>query len=101
MSSLRAEVDALRRALASRAAIQRAVGILMMRYGIDQVRAFEVLSHWSTHSNLELGAVAENLTEAVAEGHLRPVPVTTQPGSTTPRDVRSAGEVGQADSDWW
>jgi GAF domain-containing protein len=48
-------------ALDTRKLIGQAQGILMERYGLDEIRAFEVLRRYSQDHNLKLRAVAEYL----------------------------------------
>lgn len=65
---LRAEVYHLRRAMEGRAPIEQAKGILMLRYGLDAERAFDLLVRWSNHTNLKLNVLAEALTKIVGGG---------------------------------
>jgi AmiR/NasT family two-component response regulator len=53
-----------RRALASRDVIGQAKGILMERFGIDAVRAFELLKRLSQESNTAVVDIAERLVNA-------------------------------------
>lgn len=62
-TSLREEIEDLRRAMESRAVIEQAKGVLMAVYQIDDVRAFAILQRWSMHSNLKLRALATALVE--------------------------------------
>jgi AmiR/NasT family two-component response regulator len=52
------EVDGLRRALASRAVIAKAIGILMERHGIDDEQSFAYLVRMSQNQNIKLRLVA-------------------------------------------
>lgn len=54
----REDVDVL---LRSRATIERAKGMLMERYGIDDAAAFAVLHRLSQHTNRKLRSIAEDL----------------------------------------
>lgn len=65
LEALRHEVEHLRRALSSRADIDQAKGVLMMRYGLTSERAFDVLVRWSQHANVKLRVVAVALLQAV------------------------------------
>ncbi len=58
---LATEIAQLQEALASRAAIEQAKGILMARYGISPDRAFDVLRRWSQSSQIKLRVLAEGL----------------------------------------
>jgi GAF domain-containing protein len=62
------DVANMRRAMASRAVIEQAKGILMERYKITAEQAFTLLTHASQRSNVKLRDVAEELT---ATGVLR------------------------------
>jgi GAF domain-containing protein len=62
------DADNLRRAMASRATIEQAKGILMERYKVTADQAFTLLTHASQRSNVKLRDVAEQLT---ATGVLR------------------------------
>jgi GAF domain-containing protein len=63
-AAARATSDAenLRRAMASRATIEQAKGILMERYKVTADQAFTLLTHASQRSNVKLRDVAEQLT---------------------------------------
>jgi GAF domain-containing protein len=56
------DVANMRRAMASRAVIEQAKGILMERYKITAEQAFTLLTHASQRSNVKLRDVAEELT---------------------------------------
>jgi GAF domain-containing protein len=62
------DVANMRQAMASRAVIEQAKGILMERYKITAEQAFTLLTHASQRSNVKLRDVAEELT---ATGVLR------------------------------
>ncbi len=55
----------------TRAVIERAKGVLMRMYGINEAQAFKVLVWWSQETNTKLRALAEQL---VAE-----LPTLTRP----------------------
>jgi GAF domain-containing protein len=55
------DAENMRRAMASRATIDQAKGILMERYKIDADAAFTVLSHASQQLNIKLRDVADHL----------------------------------------
>jgi AmiR/NasT family two-component response regulator len=60
---LREEVEGLRRALASRAVIEQAKGIVMATAGCDADEAFRILVQQSQHQNRKLREVAAELVE--------------------------------------
>lgn len=72
LSRLRIEVAQLREAMASRAVIEQAKGILMLRYGCDADAAFCGLARWSQNSNVKLRVVADALVTAIVAGTPRP-----------------------------
>jgi hypothetical protein len=77
LEALRYEVEHLRRALSSRADIDQAKGVLMLRYGISAQRAFDVLVRWSQHANVKLRVVAVALLQAIgAEARQMDVPAS-------------------------
>ncbi|GAB3359955.1 GAF and ANTAR domain-containing protein [Modestobacter lapidis] len=63
-AAARASTDAanMRQAMASRAVIEQAKGILMERYRVTAEQAFTLLTHSSQRSNVKLRDVAEELT---------------------------------------
>jgi AmiR/NasT family two-component response regulator len=65
LRKLSEEVDQLESALARRAIIERAKGILMERHSVDERDAFEMLREHARSSNLKLVEVARS----VATGH--------------------------------
>lgn len=66
IQALNDEVAQLRHALGSRAVIDRAKGMLMLRYQIDAHAAFALLTRLSRGSNVEMRLIAESV---VANGH--------------------------------
>jgi GAF domain-containing protein len=62
------DVENMRRAMASRAVIEQAKGILMERYKVTSEQAFTLLTHASQRSNVKLRDIAEELA---ATGVLR------------------------------
>ena len=56
------DVDNMRRAMASRAVIEQAKGILMERYKVTSDQAFTLLTHASQRSNVKLRDISEELT---------------------------------------
>ncbi len=68
LARLRHEVEHLHRAMASRAVIEQAKGILMLRYGCDADAAFSGLASWSQARNVKLRVVADALVLAISTG---------------------------------
>ena len=58
-----------RSALASRDLIGRAKGMIMERYHVDVIQAFELLKHFSQHSDTKLAEVAQQIIDAELSGH--------------------------------
>lgn len=56
---------ALRKAIAARAVIEQAKGVLMLAYGLDAEAAFAMLSWQSQHANIKLRELAERLVAVV------------------------------------
>ncbi len=65
--ALEQELDQLRQALASRAPIEQAKGILMYCYGLDADQAFAVLVRWSQTVNVKLRDVATAVVDVVCD----------------------------------
>jgi ANTAR domain len=68
LAALRRENAHLREALTSRAVIDQARGVLILRYGIDEERAFLVLQRWSQHHNTDVRRIAETLVSGICQG---------------------------------
>jgi hypothetical protein len=66
VAALQDEVDGLREAMRSRATIEQAKGMLMLRYRIDEDRAFQLLVRWSSVSQVKLKVVAATLVDMCA-----------------------------------
>jgi hypothetical protein len=58
------ELDGLNRALQTRTAISKAIGIVMERYGLDEDRAFQFLVRTSQTGNVKLRAIAYEIIAA-------------------------------------
>ena len=69
---LETEVEQLRSAMASRAAIEQAKGILMLLMSCGDQVAFDLLAHISSHTHRKVRDVAVSIIES-ASGH-RPLP---------------------------
>lgn len=66
LQSLEVEVVQLRAAMASRAAIEQAKGILMLLTNCGDQPAFELLTHISSHTHRKVRDVAQTITESAA-----------------------------------
>ena len=64
VEALTLQADQLFRAIESRDIIGQAKGMIMERYNVDAVRAFELLKKLSQHSNIKLEQVAQQLVDA-------------------------------------
>src|SRR3712207_5753685 len=64
--ALQAEVTQMRAAMASRAVIEQAKGILMLLTNCREQVAFELLTHISSHTHRKVRDVAQALTESAA-----------------------------------
>jgi hypothetical protein len=62
--ALQTEVNQLRAAMASRAAIEQAKGILMLLTSCSDGVAFELLAHISSHTHRKVRDVAQTITES-------------------------------------
>ena len=65
---LEVEVEQLRAAMASRAVIEQAKGVLMLLTGCGEQGAFDLLTHISSHTHRKVRDVAHELTSS-AGGH--------------------------------
>lgn len=74
--ALEAEVEQLRTAMASRAVIEQAKGVLMLLTGCGDQAAFDLLTHISSHTHRKVREVAQEVT-ASAAGR-RPLPADVQ-----------------------
>lgn len=64
IATLEAEVQQLRAAMASRAAIEQAKGILMLLTGCGDQAAFDLLAHISSHTHRKVRDIAQAITES-------------------------------------
>ncbi len=97
IEALRAEVSHLRAAMQSRATIEQAKGMVMMRYGLSADSAFLLLLRWSCEQNLKLRLVAAAVIDhGRGEGDNPPQSEST----SRLRDLHegAAGHVGITDS---
>jgi PAS domain-containing protein len=68
VTALQAEVTQLRTAMASRATIEQAKGILMLLTSCSEQVAFELLAHMSSHTHRKVREVAQSIADS-ASGH--------------------------------
>src|SRR4051812_21615875 len=68
VTALQAEVTQLRTAMASRATIEQAKGILMLLTSCSEQVAFELLAHMSSHTHRKVREVAQLIADS-ASGH--------------------------------
>jgi GAF domain-containing protein len=86
----------LEAAMASRAVIEQAKGILMAQRGLDADGAFDLLRRASQSENVKLREVARRLVGTVAgpgpggQGAARPAPPASSPPGSSPPGSRSA-----------
>ena len=85
--------EQFRSALASRDVIGQAKGMLMERFGIDAVRAFDLLKRLSQDSNTPLHEVAERLTSSGRHSADQPSTVATTAGGPAVDDWRTGGRT--------
>jgi hypothetical protein len=69
---LETEVEQLRQAMASRAAIEQAKGILMLLMGCGDQVAFDLLAHISSHTHRKVRDVAAAIIDSARGGHALP-----------------------------
>jgi hypothetical protein len=62
--ALEAEVEQLKAAMASRATIEQAKGILMLLTSCSEQVAFDLLAHISSHTHRKVREVAQSITES-------------------------------------
>jgi hypothetical protein len=72
VTALQTEVSQLRTAMASRASIEQAKGILMLLTGCTEQVAFGLLAHMSSHTHRKVREVAQALTESASGHHTLP-----------------------------
>jgi ANTAR domain/PAS fold len=66
VAALQREVAQLRTAMASRATIEQAKGVLMVLTGCTEQVAFELLAHMSSHTHRKVREVSENIVESAS-----------------------------------
>jgi hypothetical protein len=69
---LMTEVEQLRQAMASRAAIEQGKGILMLLMGCGDQVAFDLLAHISSHTHRKVRDVAGAIIDSASAGHPLP-----------------------------
>ncbi|HVV10206.1 PAS and ANTAR domain-containing protein [Amycolatopsis sp.] len=72
LSELAGEAAGLQRAMASRAGIEQAKGMIMLGYGCDSAAAFEMLITASQRGNVKLRELADRLVAAVQNPAVQP-----------------------------
>lgn len=88
------EVDEAMELMAqSRPVIEQAKGALMISYGLDADRAFQLLRSYSQRANVKLRDVARNVVEALVD---RDLPL----GSRATWDALAAGLVDDVSEEW-
>jgi hypothetical protein len=70
--ALEAEVEQMRAAMASRATIEQAKGILMLLTGCGDTVAFDLLAHISSHTHRKVRDIAEVITRSAAGSMKQP-----------------------------
>ncbi len=75
--ALQVEVSQMRAAMASRAVIEQAKGILMLLTSCGEQVAFDLLTHISSHTHRKVRDVAQSLTESAAGGPALPGDIAT------------------------
>ena len=73
--ALETEVAQLRTAMASRAVIEQAKGVLMLLTGCGDERAFDLLTHISSHTHRKVREVAAELVSSATGQHDLPADV--------------------------
>jgi hypothetical protein len=73
--ALEAEVEQMRAAMASRAAIEQAKGILMLLTSCGDQVAFDLLTHISSHTHRKVRDIAEVITRSAAGSMTLPADV--------------------------
>ena len=68
VTALQTEISQLRTAMASRATIEQAKGILMLLTSCSEQMAFELLAHMSSHTHRKVREVAQSIADS-ASGH--------------------------------
>lgn len=97
MVVLRHEVEHLRLALTSRAVIEQAKGMLMLRYGLSAESAFDLLVRWSSHRNVKLRALAALIVEAGVRDGVVPLGFDPAGPGGRPLPPQSARPVASGD----
>ena len=77
LHDLEVEVAQLRTAMASRAVIEQAKGVLMLLTGCSEKGAFDLLTHISSHTHRKVRDIAQDLVCSAAGGTALPADVRT------------------------
>jgi AmiR/NasT family two-component response regulator len=70
------EVGGLQTALTSRKTIGQGIGILMERYQMSEDRAFAFMTRASSHGNVKLRDLAQELVDQLNDAEGQPPPLT-------------------------
>jgi hypothetical protein len=93
LSELAGEAAGLQRAMASRATIEQAKGMIMFAYGCDSAVAFDLLINTSQRANIKLRELAERLGAAVQSPDEQPERGRAYLDSVLARLARPAEDV--------
>jgi 5-formyltetrahydrofolate cyclo-ligase len=98
IAALQEEVDQLRQALVSHAAVDQAIGVLMAAARLRSQEGWEVLQFVSQHTNIKLREIARHVLRWAEDGEL-PDPVRTTLHTAVIRTrrqrLRAASHSGQ------
>jgi hypothetical protein len=97
LSALRREVDQLREGMVSRAAIERAKGMLMQGHGLTESQSFDLLGEMSQRYRRKLRDVAADIVSGSLPVRLTGVPPAgARPGRPVPETPSRARSTGPA-----
>jgi hypothetical protein len=97
LSSLRREVTQLREAMASRAVIERAKGILMQGQGLTESQSFDVLNEMSQRHRRKLRDIAADVASGTLGHRLAVVPQPAAPQPPALPETRRRTRSSDAD----
>jgi hypothetical protein len=93
LSELAGEAAGLQRAMASRATIEQAKGMIMFAYGCDSATAFEMLIGTSQRANIKLRELSERLVAAIQTQVEHPARARERLESVLARLAKSSEDV--------